>query len=258
MARRRRTFIAAAAFIVLEVAALCCLAYGSELRKTWLVRPFTGISATLWRMGDNVRGYLTLDKENERLIQDNAQLQSRILQLQAGRPAPSVPYTGQSAMVVTMTTGSQHNYIIIDRGSADGISEGDGIITARGAVGIVQATSEHYAFALSFANEKVVVSAKAGREGTVGSLTWTGLALNAALLGGIPVHKDIAPGDTVYTSGYSSIFPPDIPLGIVGQKRINNGSTAEYKVELFEDLSSLHSVTVVHNNAKKEIESLMQ
>ena len=72
------------------------------------------------------------------------------------------------------------------------------------------------------------------------------------------MHKDIAPGDTVYTSGYSSIFPPDIPLGIVGQKRINNGSTAEYKVELFEDLSSLHSVTVVHNNAKKEIESLMQ
>lgn len=260
MASRRvnSVILSAAAFIILEVAALCCLAYGSAVRKIWLTRGFTNISAAIWGWADNMHNYFALAGENERLVQDNCDLQRRILEVQARKTAPTLPFTCLDARVVTMTTGSQHNYMILDRGSEDGVEAGDGVITTKGAVGIIQAVSADYAFALSFANENVIVSAKAGIDGSVGSLVWSGLALNSALLGGIPVHKDVAPGDTVYTSGFSAIFPANIPIGIAGEKRINNGSTAEYKVTMLEDLSSLHYVSIVKNTGKAELESLMK
>ena len=67
---------------------------------------------------------------------------------------------------------------------------------------------------------------------------------------------DISVGDTVYTSGFSSIFPPDIPLGVTGESRIVNGSTSEIKVRLFEDFASLRYVTIVENLGRKEIKLL--
>jgi rod shape-determining protein MreC len=67
---------------------------------------------------------------------------------------------------------------------------------------------------------------------------------------------DIQVGDTVYTSGFSSIFPPDIPLGVTGESRIVNGATSEIKVRLFEDFSALRHVTIVENLGREEIKEL--
>jgi rod shape-determining protein MreC len=64
------------------------------------------------------------------------------------------------------------------------------------------------------------------------------------------------PGDTVYTSGYSMIFPADIPLGTVESSRIVNGSTYEIKILMFEDFAALKYVTVVQNLHKDEINVL--
>ena len=100
------------------------------------------------------------------------------------------------------------------------------------------------------------VSARLGQNGTTGPLSWDGKSNNGALIKEIPLHMELTPGDTVYTSGYSSIFPPDIPLGITGESRIVNGSTYEIKVTLFEDYNSLRYVTVVENLNKDEIKSL--
>ena len=67
---------------------------------------------------------------------------------------------------------------------------------------------------------------------------------------------EFSPGDTVFTSGFSSIFPPDIPLGTAGEAKVVNGATYEIKVKLFEDFNSLRYVTVVENIGKDEIKRL--
>jgi len=64
------------------------------------------------------------------------------------------------------------------------------------------------------------------------------------------------PGDTVYTSGYSSIFPPDIPLGVTGKSRIVNGATYEIDITLFEDFGALRYVTIVENKGQEEMHKL--
>jgi rod shape-determining protein MreC len=61
-------------------------------------------------------------------------------------------------------------------------------------------------------------------------------------------------GDTVYTSGHSLMFPPDIPLGVAGEARVINGATNEIRVDLFQDFTAIRYVTVVHNTAIEEVE----
>jgi rod shape-determining protein MreC len=87
-------------------------------------------------------------------------------------------------------------------------------------------------------------------------MIWDGTSKNKALLKEIPHHIDLAAGDTVYTSGYSSIFPAEIPLGTTGDARIVNGATYEIKITLLEDLESLRYAIIVGNLGSDEITSL--
>ena len=85
---------------------------------------------------------------------------------------------------------------------------------------------------------------------------WDGVSKNKALLKEIPHHIALAAGDTVYTSGYSSIFPADIPLGTAGEAKIVNGATYEIQVTLLEDLESLRYAIIVGNLGNGEITKL--
>ena len=67
---------------------------------------------------------------------------------------------------------------------------------------------------------------------------------------------EFQPGDTVYTSGHSSIFPADIPLGTAGKAKIVNGATYEIEVTLFEDFAALRHVTIVENLGRDEMKTL--
>ena len=89
-------------------------------------------------------------------------------------------------------------------------------------------------------------------------MTWPGIRPDRMLLQEIPVHVQAAPGDTVLTSGYSTIYPPDIPVGSVVTARVSQGSSQELDVALFEDFRTLHTVYVVRNNHQPEIEELYE
>ena len=132
------------------------------------------------------------------------------------------------------------------------------MVTPRGVVGIVDAVSRHYSYALSFMNTEMSISARLGREGAVGPLVWDGLHSGSAILKEIPLQVKFAQGDTVFTSGYSSIFPADIPIGTAGTGKVINGATNEISISLFQDQKALKYVTVVENIRMKEIEEMEQ
>ena len=100
------------------------------------------------------------------------------------------------------------------------------------------------------------ISARLRKDGPVGTLNWDGESRDKAVLNEIPHHIALAPGDTIYTSGYSSIFPADIPLGTTGDSKIVNGATYEIEITLFEDLSSLRYAIIVDNIDNIEIATL--
>lgn len=267
MAKRRPLFpriLSAAIFIFLEIAALSILRSGSQARNLWLARAGHGFMGTVWGATEGVKNFFALRKTNEKLAEENFRLRTVIergtfQQHQAYIDTLSgLPRIGHfeylNAEVVKASRNKQHNYIIVSKGYEDGVKEKSGIVTTEGVVGIVDAVSAHYSFALSLLNADISISARLGTEGAVGPLAWDGKSRRGAILREIPLQYKFEPGDTVFTSGYSSIFPPDIPLGTAGESRIINGATMEIKVSLFQDFGSLRYVTLVHNTDFDELE----
>ena len=248
------TVVSVAVFILLEAASLFILHANNEIQRSWFgaIGQFT--MKVLWGGGETIRDYFRLRScndslaiENFRLMQENARLNAILDRADVSGVAPNTDsrfsYTG--AYIVKMSRNRQHNYLIIDKGARDGIVEGSGIITPKGVVGIVEAVSDNYSYAISLMNRDMNVSARLRREGPVGALSWNG-HINATLCE-IPHHLMTELGDTVYSSGYSTIFPKDIPLGVTVDSRLKDGATWELEVKLFEDFSRLKYVTIVTN-----------
>lgn len=261
------TLINAAIFILLEIAALSMLNNNSQLQRVWFSRGTHAFMGAVWGGTQSIKDYFSLRKANEALAQENFELRTRLARFELQEEETrkdSIPESARTAghfrfipaSIVKISNNTQHNYMIIGKGSDDGITIGSGVITGKGAVGVIDAVSDNYSYARSFRNFGMSISARIGRSGSVGPLEWDGHSRNKALLKEIPHHVEFNAGDTIYTSGYSSIFPPDIPLGITGQAKVVNGATYEISVELFEDFGAIRHVTVVDNMGKEEMNRL--
>ena len=256
-------FVCAATFILLEVAALALLHGTSTLQNIWINRASHRVMAMLWGGGETLRSHFRLERLNEELQAENARLQERLLayerqeagqaELERTGTPPKSTYRYIPATVVKMSRNRTRNYIILDKGSEDGIRPQSAIISNRGVVGIVEAVDRHYSYGLTLMNPDMSVGARIGGTDVVAPLSWDGIHSDGAVVRNIPPHYAIEPGDTVRTSGYSTIFPPGIPIGTTGQTRLVDGSTRQVDVTLFQDFATVRYVTVVDNLERAEI-----
>lgn len=253
-------------FIILEAGALVLLNHSGTLQNIWIMKGVHAFMGTVWGGSESVKYYFSLKSENRRLAEDNDRLVNELRHLkdildqeqeQSHSLMPSSDrYRYIPASVVKMSHNRQHNYIIVNKGSEDGVRERSGVITPDGAVGIISAVSSRYSYAIAFTNPDMAISTRIGHEGAVGTMTWDGMSARGAVLSEIPCHITAEPGDTVYTSGFSVIFPPDIPLGTIVDKSLKNGATYEIRVSLFEDFREIRYVSIVCDSDFDEIEEL--
>ena len=273
MPRGYKTSILASAaiFILLEIAALALLDRSSTLQDIWINRAAHRTMAALWGGSEKLRSYFRLETVNEELVRQNAELNDELesyrsrlkaaeeacaaadLQL---RPEERSAFSYTPATIVKMSRNRARNYVIVNKGSDDGVSPQSGIISGKGIVGIVNSVSRHYAYGLTVMNPDVTISTKVGKEGISAPLVWDGIHPDGAVVTDIPPHCTISPGDTVWTSGYSSIFPEGIAIGVTGASRLVDGSYQLGEVRLFQDFSSAHYVTITKNLDLGEIQSL--
>ena len=256
-----------AVFVLLEIASLYLLGHNSELQHTWIAEAGNTFKGVVWGGSEKVRNFFALKGTNDALARDNYLLEKEVIRLREllrQTNADTVKlgklpgYTVIPAEVVKMSRSKQHNYIILNRGYEDGVREKSGIVTREGVVGIIDAVSAHYSYALSFQNNDISISARLGSGGGNGLLVWDGRSSRGAILKEIPLQYKFSPGDTVYTSGHSLIFPPDIPLGTAGMSKVVNGSTNEIQVTLFQEFKAIRYVTVVHNDSLDEVEEFVR
>ncbi len=256
-----------AVFIILEIASLRLVSSNGSLQRIWLARQGHFFQGKVWGGAQGIAQYFSLKKQNAALVEENHKLtvalgDRKAALAVAGADSLASLLGSQSsfryipASIVKISRNRQHNYLIIDKGSEDGIHLQDGIVTPAGIIGIVDAVDKHYSYAISFMNPEISISARLGSEGAVGPLTWDGVSTRGAVLKEIPLQYKFQKGDTVFTSGFSAIFPPDIPIGTTGDAKIVNGATNEIKVNLFQDFSTLKYVVVVENIGREEIMSL--
>lgn len=270
MARRSTYYMGlatAAVFILLEIAALSMLKKATVLQDIWLNRLSHNVMAYNWGRITKVRSYFGLKQQNDILAGRNYELFKELQRykemeksLQAMSKLDSLGFSSRfkyiPAEVTAMGTNSRHNYIILDKGSVDGVVPNSAIITPNGAVGMIYSVDKRYSYGLSLLNDKLSVSARIGREGIVAPLVWDGSGTDRAVLKDIPLHLTVAEGDTVRTSGISAVYPADIPIGVTIGSRLVDGAVNVVDVKLFVDFSSLRYVIIAENPDHETIERM--
>jgi rod shape-determining protein MreC len=215
----------------------------------------------------SITEYLSLHDDNTALAEENAMLKTQIMQLQNDREwmierdsqyvYSHLDWQYIPAKVIDITTNKQHNYLTINKGTRDGIAKDMGVICADGLVGIVSTVSEKYALVVPLIHTDISVSAKIKRSGQIGGTKWNGRNYRCINLTDIARHIPVKKGDTIETSGLTSVFPEGILIGIVNKTELKG--TDDYHstlIELSTDYRSLKYVQVLHNVNKEYQDSI--
>jgi rod shape-determining protein MreC len=162
-----------------------------------------------------------------------------------------------NATVIFNTIHKTNNYMIIDKGAEDGITPDMAVIAPQGVVGIVDNVSAHFASVVSLLHPNSRLSAKIMPINQLGTILWDTENSEEVTLHDIPQHLNIEVGDKVITSGYSTVFPADIPIGEVSSKKSNtNNSFLNITVKLSTPFDKLNHVFVVKNLYRSELDTL--
>ena len=258
-------------FLVLEILAFLLVVNKNDLQRSVAFRYATTLSAWTYEITNSVTDYFGLAEANKELSEENARLLTenaryRDLMLcsdssgvsnQLGIVSARESYL--SAKVVYNSVYDLQNYIIIDKGSAQGIEEDMGVFTPQGVVGVVQRVSKNYAVVLPIINPEQVISAKIKGNNQLGSVKWNGKTPLKAKLYEIPNHVNVVAGDSIVTSGFSAIFPEDIMIGVVDKTtNVENTMYCDIDIALTVDFQSLSYVTVAAFTNKNELLNLQK
>ncbi len=235
-------------------------------QRTKFINSANYFSGGIYSSINNVEDYFNLRMVNNELQAENALLRSNLLSslkkingsyYHFHDTLYSQKYIYRIADVISNTYSKPSNYITLNMGSNDGIIEEMGVISPSGVVGMVGAVTDNYSTVISFLHPKTIISCKLKSSGVSGLLKWMGNDISKAQINDIPITTRIKKGDSVITSGYSSVFPGGVYLGeIISFERDIHSQTQKITVDLNIDYSSLNKVYVVENLYKIELDIL--
>ena len=214
------------------------------------------------------RDMATLREENITLRNEVAQLQSEIISLQENLAQADILYTlldfarnnpdheYEAATVIGREISPYLQYIIIDKGSNDGIRYGMPVVTQQGLVGRIDAVISDAARVqlITDAGSAVNIRLKtANVEGQVnGSIT------GEISLDMVPIDAKVDIGEVILTSGLGGTYPPNIFVGqVVSMQSRQNALFQTGSVQPIVDFSTLGAVLVITNFAAVDITPLV-
>lgn len=251
-------------FIGLEVLSLAFLFSYNGYQKSVYFTTANDVVGSTYNVISGITSYLHLQEENQALEQTNEELRRQIIEIQRQIDEhhldsilrmPSLPkkYDLVHAQVINGTLHKSNNLLTINKGEADGIRPEMGVVCSQGVVGIVYMTSEHYSIVMPILHVNSKISCRLRNSEYFGSLIWQRGYANIAYVTSIPRHAEVAPKDIVETNGFSDIFPPGLPIGMV--HRINDstdGISYMLRVKLFTNFTTLRNVSVITNYQSAE------
>ena len=249
-------------FLFLESICLYLIVQNNEVQREIFIYSSNLASGKIYEEVSDLKAYVHLKEVNQDLAEENALLRSRVMSGDSTLSIDSIVtaferrYDLIPAKVINNNITGRNNTLTLDVGRTDGVKKSMGVIHPHGVVGVTRKVSSSYSSVISLLNTDLKVSARAKRTNNFGSLSWNGEDLRYATLTSIPKHADIKLGDTITTTSYSTIFPENIPLGIIDniQQPAGRGDFVII-VRLFIDFTSLdHAYIVVDRDADEILE----
>lgn len=256
MSRGRRRFLI---FFALSLVALIVMTYqydaGSSAPLRMLSYPFDVLNKATAHVADSARDWVYAYEENRRLrqelaaalaengryreiVQENKRLHD-MLSLRA-----STPEHLAAAKVIARGYDRFLNAVVIDKGESAGIVKGMAVITARGLAGKVSLVRGDFSEVLLVKDPNFSAAVRVQESRTEGVLSGTGEEY--CLLKYIPAEAKVQKEEIVVTSGLDGLFPPGIPVGVVGLVRErSSGFFQEIRVTPFQRDNTIEEVLVL-------------
>lgn len=266
--KRVRRFGTWVTFLLLELISLTLVVEFNQYQNDIFAHSANVFSGNLHEFSNSIGGFFSLKNKNERLLAENARLKNQLSKETSIAVLPEKEELAElkdsagrfeyiPANVINKTLIGQYNYFTIDRGEKDSIFSHMGVVGDQGIVGIVRNVSNHHAKVMTILHPLTRISASIQGSSNFGSLFWMGKDPTLMTLEDIPRTVEVKPGNTVITSGYSNIFPPHIPIGVVEESEIKPGENSHtITVRLINELSSMPYVYVVKDHMAEDLQKL--
>ena len=254
-------------FILLEVICFVLLFRFNNYQQSVFFTSANVVAGKVYEVSGGISSYVHLKSVNEDLLDRNMALEQQITNLENrlkdyridSITMNSIRYLEQAdykifkAHVIRNSLNQADNYITLDKGSSSGIRPEMGVVDGNGVVGIVYKTSPSYSLVISVLNSKSSISCKIIGSEYFGYLKWEYGDSRYAYLKDLPRHAEFNLGDTVVTSGYSTVFPAGVMVGTVDDMSdSNDGLSYLLKIKLATDFGKLGNVRVISRSGQGE------
>ncbi|MBR2606394.1 MAG: rod shape-determining protein MreC [Bacteroidaceae bacterium] len=255
-------------FLLLEGISLVLIVRFNNYQGATFFTSAGNVAGSVYSVFMDANRYFHLKTENDGLLAQNVTLTRELTELkeqltelrnngslQNDSLVHSIKsgYTFLTANIINNSLNSVNNFITLNKGSDDGVRPEMGVFNSDGIVGVVYLTSKSRAIVIPLLNSKSSVSCRVKGSDSFCSLSWDGGDTRYSNLIDLPRYAQFETGDTVVTSGFSSIFPGDLPVGTV--EKIEDSADGMFytvRVKLFVDFSRLTSVFLVGNEGYEE------
>ena len=267
-------------FILFEVFCAWLIVQNNFYQRAKFFNSSSAVAANILGVSSGISDYFGLKKVNEKLAEENAELRSLLQHQLVSIEKPDSIVNNDSvrmdqgmaivrdsvienqfdfiaAKVIGNSIRRINNYITINKGAKDGIERGMGVIGPDGVVGSVKDVSNNFAVINSLLHSNIQVSAKISRTGDIGTIRWEWPDFTKGVLEYVPRHVELQPGDTVVTSGYNSLFPEGIMIGVIDQiEEREETQFYDITVDLNVVFNELSYVYIIRNTMRPELDSL--
>lgn len=257
-------------FVVLEAASFVLLFRFNHYQQSAYFTSANRVVGAVYEISGGISSYFHLKSVNEDLLDRNMMLEQQVDNLEKALKEHQVDsvtvssikgipqdYRLFKAHVIKNSLNLADNYITLDKGSSSGICSEMGVVDGNGIVGIVYETSPSYSVVISVLNSKSNISCKIVGSDYFGYLKWEHGDSRYAYLKDLPRHAEFNLGDTVVTSGFSTVFPEGIMVGTVDDMSdSHDGLSYLLKIKLATDFGKLSDVRVIARNGREERKEL--
>jgi rod shape-determining protein MreC len=257
-------------FILLQATAFYIISRYNDYHSSNMISRSNYLAANINEKVANVTSFINMPVQNEALAMENAKLRQELYRTSAllnakiddsilGLYPVQLPNSVRvvHGKIVSNTVSQLRNFLIVNKGSTDGIKKDMSVISGKGPVGVVIDVSENFCSIMSILNKDNNVSVRNKSTLNVGQLRWKGGDIMVAQLEEIPKHIKLKKGEIIETSGYSSYYPAGLPVGVVEEYSEDSESNfANIKVRLYNDFTNLRYVYLIENIERPEIRKL--
>ena len=259
-------------FIILEVFSATLFFRFNNYQGSVYITTANAVIGKAHEWESKVSAFFSMSKNNELLTARNLYLEQQVAELSKQiisqtKDSTQVEkaildarkaYEVISAKVITNEIDKKDNYLTLDKGTVDGVRRDMGVVCGNGVVGVVYMVSSHYCIVMPLLHSQTSLSVAIENRGYFGDLHWKGGRSDLADVNNIPRHAKFKRGDGIVTSGYSSIFPPGLPVGkILYAFNSEDGLSYRLLVHLDTDFGHLRDVCIIDNKPMQERIELM-